>query len=84
MPKERNLVRASEIGLWAFCQRAWWLAQVKEIPHRNPALLSRGQEAHHRHGQALRRSQRLAVAGQALVVLALVLLSAVLIVWLAS
>jgi hypothetical protein len=88
MPKERSLerslVRASEIGLWSFCQRAWWLARVKGTPHRNPTLLSRGQEAHHRHGRVLRTAQRLAVAGQGLVVLALLLAGAALIVWLAS
>lgn len=84
MPKERTLVRASEIGLWAFCHRAWWLAQVKGTPHRDPSLLSRGQETHQRHGRALLAAQRLATAGLALVVLALLLAGVALLLWLAS
>jgi hypothetical protein len=84
MPKERTLVRASEIGLWVFCHRAWWLAQVKETPHRNPALLDRGQEAHQRHGRALQTAQRLSLAGRGLLALALLLLGAALILWLVT
>jgi hypothetical protein len=84
MSKERSLVRASEIGLWAFCQRAWWLAQVKETPHRNPTLLNRGQEAHQRHGRALRAAQHLASAGRALVALAFLLVGAAVILWLVT
>ena len=71
MTKNRSLVRASDIGMWAFCQRAWWLAQVKGAPHRNPAVLQRGESAHRAHGFALLRAQWLQRAGLALVALAL-------------
>jgi hypothetical protein len=73
MTKNRSFVRASEIGLWAFCQRAWWLAQVKGVPHRNPAVLQRGESAHRAHGRTLIRAQWLYMAGLVLVVLALLL-----------
>jgi hypothetical protein len=73
MTKNRSFVRASDIGLWAFCQRAWWLAQVKGAPHRNPVVLQRGESAHRAHGRTLVRAQWLHVAGLALIVLALLL-----------
>ena len=53
MAKDRSLVRASDIGAWAFCNRAWWLAHVQHAEHENPAALSRGDEAHAAHGQAV-------------------------------
>ncbi|RIK36266.1 MAG: hypothetical protein DCC55_27820 [Chloroflexi bacterium] len=84
MRKDRPLVRASEIGLWAFCHRAWWLAQVKQTPHRNPALLSHGERAHQQHGRALVTAQRLATVGRILLLLALVLAGATLALWFAS
>jgi hypothetical protein len=53
MAKDRSLVRASDIGAWAFCNRAWWLAHVQHAEHENPAALSRGDDAHAAHGQAV-------------------------------
>lgn len=63
MAKDRSLVRASDIGAWAFCNRAWWLANVQQAEHENPAALSRGDEAHAAHGQIVTRSSRLQRAG---------------------
>ena len=42
MAKDRSLVRASDIGAWAFCNRAWWLAKVQHAEHENPAVFVRG------------------------------------------
>jgi hypothetical protein len=53
MAKDRSLVRASDIGAWAFCNRAWWLAHVQHAEHENPAALSRGESAHAAHGLAV-------------------------------
>jgi hypothetical protein len=50
MREDRSLVRASDIGLWATCHRAWWLAKVKGAEHRNPGLLAAGVTAHAAHG----------------------------------
>jgi hypothetical protein len=55
---ERPLVRASDIGLWAFCHRAWWLARVRGVDHQRPALLVRGTVAHQTHGHTVLRAQR--------------------------
>ena len=42
MAKDRSLVRASYIGAWTFCNRAWWLSVVKDAAHANPDVLTRG------------------------------------------
>lgn len=84
MSKERPLVRASEIGLWAFCQRAWWLARVKQLSHGKPALLEAGQESHARHGRTLTRAQLLQRAGVVLLVAALVLILVIFARWLVA
>ncbi len=59
MPKDRSLVRASDIGAWAFCHRAWWLANVQGVEHENPGALAAGTRAHTDHGRSLRRSATL-------------------------
>jgi hypothetical protein len=82
MKQEQPLVRASEIGLWSFCQRAWWLAQVKQVSHGKPTLLAYGQDRHARHGRTLHRAQRLQRAGALLLGVALLLLFALLAFWL--
>ena len=59
MAKDRSLVRASDIGTWTFCHRAWWLAQVQKVAHQNPALLHRGEAMHQAHGRQVVRAARL-------------------------
>ncbi len=76
MAKDRSLVRASDIGLWAFCHRAWWLAQVKDVAHQNPAILARGAQMHADHGTRVRQARRLQRAGLVILALALLLLLA--------
>lgn len=56
MTKDRSLVRASDIGAWAFCRRAWYLANVRGVAHARPDVLQRGMEAHTQHGQQVRRA----------------------------
>jgi CHASE3 domain sensor protein len=77
MAKDRSLVRASDIGAWAYCRRAWYLAHVRGMAHARPELLQRGNAAHAQHGQQVRRAataQRvglwLIVAGALLALLA--------------
>lgn len=56
-PRDQALVRASDIGLAAFCRRAWWLARVQGVPHQRPAVLDKGVAAHKAHGQTVQRAQ---------------------------
>lgn len=74
MREDRSLVRASDIGLWANCHRAWWLAKVKDAPHRNPAVLASGVQAHAAHGAQVQRAGVLRRVGLILLALALLLL----------
>lgn len=56
MPKDRSLVRASDVGAWTFCNRAWWLANVQAAEHENPAVLAAGTRVHAAHGRLLQRA----------------------------
>ncbi len=78
MAAERDLVRASEIGEWVYCQRAWWLAHVERAPHENPQTLADGVASHAAHGVDVRRAQRLQRAGLWLLLAALLALLALL------
>ncbi len=80
MAKDRTLVRASDLGSWSFCNRAWWLSRVQGVEHRNPAVLTRGKEHHAAVGKTVRTTNRtiqlgmmLLLGGAALGVLALLL-----------
>jgi len=56
--KDGRVIRASEIGLYAYCARAWWLGQVEGHRPVNQAALEAGQAAHQAHGQAVARYGR--------------------------
>ena len=55
----RDVIRASEIGDWCFCRRAWYLASRKT----QPSLLQierrqAGTAYHERHGRAIVQPRR--------------------------
>ena len=62
------IVRASEIGQYVFCHRAWWLGAVKGYRPANDAALGAGTQAHLRHGRIVAASQRWRQVGYALLV----------------
>jgi hypothetical protein len=69
MAKDRSLVRASDIGSWAYCRRAWYLAQVRGVSHSRPDVLQQGTQAHNRHGQQVRRAGQMQRIGLWLVII---------------
>lgn len=75
MARDRSLVRASDLGAWAYCHRAWWLANVRKVAHEQPELLARGTALHVRHGKSVGRSVALQRAGLLVLLLALFLTS---------
>lgn len=83
MARDRSLVRASDIGFWTFCNRAWWLSTVEHAEHENPTVLERGNRAHRDHGRALDRARTLNRLGAVLVGGGIVLLVLWLALWLA-
>jgi len=71
----RDLIRASEIGDWCFCRRAWYLANRNT----QPSILQierrqAGTAYHERHGRAIVQTRREANA-EKLVLLLLLLLA---------
>ena len=61
-------IRASEIGQYVFCQRAWWLGTVQGYRPVNEAELSAGTQAHLQHGRSVAASERWQWVGYALLV----------------
>jgi hypothetical protein len=55
---EAAVIRASEIGQYVFCRRAWWLYRVCGYRSSNQAALAAGVEYHAWHGRAAAASQR--------------------------
>jgi len=84
MAKDRSLVRASDIGAWAFCNRAWWLAHVQHAEHENPAALSRGDEAHAAHGLAVTQASWQQRIGLLLLAAGLILGGLLVLIWLVT
>lgn len=74
-PKNSNsqsrtpIIRASEIGQYVFCHRAWWLGAVQGYRPVNDAALEAGTQAHLRHGRSVAGSQRWQRVGYALLIL---------------
>ncbi|MGD8397889.1 MAG: hypothetical protein PVG11_03455 [Anaerolineae bacterium] len=49
------VIRASEVGEYAFCARAWWLRRVKGWRSANVAAMERGRAGHQTHGRLVAR-----------------------------
>lgn len=82
MAERRSLVRASDLGLWSYCQRAWWLARAQGVTHRKPAVLAQGTATHAAHGKLAARAQGERQWSQLLLAGGLILLGIWLLFWL--
>ena len=61
----QRVIRASEIGEYVFCHRAWWLHQIQGVESANRELMNAGTLHHQAHGRAVIRAnvlQRAAIA----------------------
>ena len=67
----RRAVRASEIGEYVFCHRAWWLRQVQGYASANTRQLEAGTATHARHGRLVGLSRALSALAVLLLVAAL-------------
>lgn len=52
------LIRASELGQYSFCHRAWWLTVIHKIPDQNQTSLQRGRTVHMGHEATVRATVR--------------------------
>jgi len=67
-----QIIRASEVGQYAFCARAWWLGAVEGRTSANQPEMAAGEAAHRRHGQRVRSAVLLARLAYLLLALAVV------------
>jgi hypothetical protein len=65
-----QVIRASELGQYAYCARAWWLGRVLGYRPTNLETLAAGEAAHVWHGQTVVSSHRLQRWAYALLALA--------------
>lgn len=65
-------IRASEIGSFLYCKRAWWY-QRKGIVSTNVKELAEGTELHQQHGRAVLASGLVRTLAYGLLLIALVL-----------
>ncbi len=66
--RSESIIRASEIGQYVFCHRAWWLGTVKGYRPVNETVLHAGTQVHLQHGRAVATSQRWSQIGYSLLV----------------
>ena len=62
-----RIIRASEIGQYDFCAKAWWLGSIEGVPSSNVHELQAGTAAHEEHGRQVRRASQLQMAALVLV-----------------
>ena len=66
-----RIIRASEIGQYDFCAKAWWLGSIEGVPQSNVRELQAGSRAHEEHGRQVRRAAQLQLTAIVLVGLGL-------------
>lgn len=65
-----RVIRASEIGEYLYCRRAWWLKHLHNVASANTRELAAGTAAHQRHGRGVWLAVWLQRAALALLALA--------------
>jgi hypothetical protein len=72
--KDDRIIRASELGQYAFCAQAWWLGSVEGVPSANIREMDAGTSAHERHGQTVQLAVWLHRVGMVCLALGLLML----------
>jgi CRISPR/Cas system-associated exonuclease Cas4 (RecB family) len=67
------MIRASEIGSYMYCRRAWWYRR-QGVQSQNQAELATGTEIHARHGSRVMMAGLLQFLGYAVLLAAIALL----------
>ena len=69
-----RVIRASEIGQYDFCAKAWWLGSIEGVRPSNVGELQAGATAHAEHGRQVRRAAQMQLIAIGLVVLGTIVL----------
>jgi CRISPR/Cas system-associated exonuclease Cas4 (RecB family) len=72
------VIRASEIGSYLYCRRAWWYRK-QGVESENQAELAGGTALHQQHGRKVMAAGLLQIAGYVLLLAAIALLVATLV-----
>jgi CRISPR/Cas system-associated exonuclease Cas4 (RecB family) len=67
-------IRASEIGTYLFCQRAWWYMK-NGAPSENLTEMAAGSELHYRHGRKTMELSCLRTLAYVFILIALVVIA---------
>ena len=71
-----KVIRASEIGEYVFCHRAWWLHHVQGFASTNVKVMETGTNIHATHGRRVWAASTLRLLAILLVVVAALILIA--------
>jgi hypothetical protein len=74
-PMSNRIIRASEIGQYDFCAKAWWLGSIEGVPPSNLRQLQAGTAAHEAHGRQVKRAWQLQIMAFMLVGLGVIILA---------
>ena len=66
-----DVIRASEVGEYVHCNRAWWLGHVQGVANANRAAMDAGTMHHQQHGQRVWHATMMRYAAVVLVLIAL-------------
>lgn len=72
--RQSRMIRASEIGEYVYCARAWWLRRVAGLEPEGREQRERGTMLHRRHARSVILSRFLLTIAATLGIIALVLL----------
>jgi hypothetical protein len=67
-------IKASEIGTYLYCQRAWWYHRQGQASENLPEMIA-GSEMHYRHGRSVLAIGCLRLLAYAMMLVALALLA---------
>jgi CRISPR/Cas system-associated exonuclease Cas4 (RecB family) len=68
-----RVIRASEIGQYAYCAHAWWLGSVQGRPSSHQREMTTGEMVHRRHGRGVRMTTQLTLLAYVLLAMAIIL-----------
>jgi hypothetical protein len=82
--RQSKVLRASEIGSYAYCARGWWLNRVLGYASAHKEMMALGEREHRGHGREVVVYHRLRRLGYLMLALASLLALSILFWWLAS